>query len=70
MEIGGAEFIMGFSNEVEDDETPKVALKVVVFGMDDMETAQAVYERISATLVNMDPNLELSANTGDNSAIN
>ena len=70
MEIGGAEFIMGFSNEVEDDETPKVALKVVVFGMDDMETAQAVYERISATLVNMDPKLELSAITGDNSAIN
>ena len=60
MEIGGAEFTRGFSKGVEDQEQHKVAMKIFVFGMDNMETAEAVYERISATLVDMDPEFALA----------
>ena len=69
MQIGGAEFTMGVSK----NNTPgdvSTALKIVVYGMEDLETAQAVFERISATLIDMDPELELAEVKGDKSNLN
>jgi len=70
MQIGGAEFTMGFAKEAEDCEDPKVALKVVVFGMDNIETAQSVYSKIAAVLRDMDPELELAEIRSDKSTLN
>ena len=69
MQIGGVEFTMGVSK----NNTPgdvSTALKIVVYGMKDLETAQAVFERISATLIDMDPELEMAEVKGDKSNLN
>ena len=70
MQIGGAEFTMGVSRETNDTGNYSMALKIVVFGMDTMETAHAVFERISATLVDMDPELEIADVEGVKSNLN
>ena len=69
MQIGGVEFTMGVSknNAPRDVST---ALKIVIYGMEDLETAQAVFERISATLIDMDPELEIAEVKGDKSNLN
>jgi len=38
--------------------------------MDSLETAQTVFERISATLMNLDPHLELVEIKGEKTALN
>ena len=69
MQIGGVEFTMGVSkNNAPGDVS--TALKIVVYGLEDLETAQAVFERISATLIDMDPELELAEVKGDKSNLN
>ena len=69
MQIGGVEFTMGVSkNNAPGDVS--TALKIVVYGMEDLETAQAVFERISATLIDMDPELEMTEVKGDKSNLN
>jgi len=49
-----------------DHSTPKI----VVYGMEDLETAEAVFERISATLIDMDPELKMAEVKGDKSNLN
>jgi len=69
MQIGGVEFTMGVSkNNAPGDVS--TALKIVVYGTEDLETAQAVFERISATLIDMDPELEIAEVKGDKSNLN
>ena len=69
MQIGGVEFTMGVSkNKAPGDVS--TALKIVVYGLEDLETAQAVFERISATLIDMDPELEMAEVKGDKSNLN
>ena len=69
MQIGGVEFTMGVSkNNAPGDVS--TALKIVVYGLEDLETAQAVFERISATLIDMDPELEIAEVKGDKSNLN
>ena len=69
MQIGGVEFTMGVSkNNAPGDVS--TALKIVVYGLEDLETAQAVFERISATLIDMDPELEMTEVKGDKSNLN
>ena len=69
MQIGGVEFTMGVSkNNAPGDVS--TALKIVVYGMEDLETAQAVFERISATLIDMDPGLEMAEVKGEKSNLN
>ncbi len=64
------EFTMGVSKETTDPDNMKMALKIVVYGMDSLETAQIVFERISATLLNLDPHLELAEIKGEKTALN
>ena len=59
MQIGGVEFTMGVTKHDAPGDV-STALKIVVYGMKDLETAQAVFERISATLIDMDPDIGLS----------
>ena len=69
MQIGGAEFTMGVAR----DNAPgnvSTALKIIVYGMEDLETAQAVFERISATLMDIDPELEIAEVKGDKAKLN
>ena len=69
MQIGGVEFTMGVSkNNAPGDVS--TALKIVVYGLENLETAQAVFERISATLIDMDPELEIAEVKGDKSNLN
>ena len=70
MEIGGAEFVMGVSKDTTDPDDVTMALKLVVYGMDSMETAQTVFEKLSQTLLSMDSQLELSEIKGDQTHIN
>ena len=70
MEIGGAEFVMGVSKDTNDPHDFTMALKLVVYGMDSMETAQTVFEKLSQTLLSMDSQLELSEIKGDQTHIN
>ena len=69
MQIGGVEFTMGVSKNNSPGDA-STALKIVVYGMEDLETAQAVFERISATLIDMDPELEMAEVKGDKSNLN
>ena len=69
MQIGGVEFTMGVSKNNPPGDV-STALKIVVYGMEDLETAQAVFERISATLIDMDPELEMAEVKGDKSNLN
>ena len=70
MRIEGAEFVLGVSKETDDLDDYAMALKLVVFGMDSMETANIVFERLSEALLALDPQLELSEVKGDKSHIN
>ena len=70
MEIGGAEFVMGVSKDTNDPDDFTMALKLEVYGMDSMETAQTVFEKLSQTLLSMDSQLELSEIKGDQTHIN
>lgn len=70
MEIGGAEFVMGVSKDTNAPDDFTMALKLVVYGMDSMETAQTVFEKLSQTLLSMDSQLELSEIKGDQTHIN
>ena len=47
-----------------------MALKIVVFGMDTMQTSQAVFERLSSTLLEIDPELEIAEAKGDKANLN
>ena len=69
MQIGGVEFTMGVSKNNSPGDV-STALKIVVYGLEDLETAQAVFERISATLIDMDPELEMAEVKGDKSNLN
>ena len=69
MQIGGVEFTMGVSKNNSPGDV-STALKIVVYGLEDLETAQAVFERISATLIDMDPELEIAEVKGDKSNLN
>ena len=69
MQIGGVEFTMGVTKHNAPGDV-STALKIVVYGMEDLETAQAVFERISATLIDMDPELEIAEVKGDKSNLN
>ena len=69
MQIGGVEFTMGVSKNNSPGDV-STALKIVVYGMEDLETAQAEFERISATLIDMDPELEMAEVKGDKSNLN
>ena len=69
MQIGGVEFTMGITKHNAPGNVT-TALKIVVYGMGDLETAQAVFERISATLIDMDPELEMAEVKGDKSNLN
>ena len=46
------------------------ALKLIVCGMEDLKTAQAVFARISATLMDIDPELEIAEVKGDKAKLN
>jgi len=70
MQIGGAEFTMGVSRETNDTGNYSIALKIVVFGMDTMQTSQAVFERLSSTLLEIDPELEIAEAKGDKANLN
>ena len=70
MQIGGAEFTMGVSRETNDTGNYSMALKIVVFGMDTMQTSQAVFERLSSTLLEIDPELEIAEAKGDKANLN
>ena len=70
MQIGGAEFTMGVSRETNDTGNYSMALKIVVFGMDTMQTSQAVFERLSSTLLEFDPELEIAEAKGDKANLN
>ena len=69
MQIGGVEFTMGVTKNNSPGDV-STALKIVVYGLEDLETAQAVFERISATLIDMDPELEIAEVKGDKSNLN
>ena len=69
MQIGGGEFTMGVTKHDAPGDV-STALKIVVYGMKDLETAQAVFERISATLIDMDPELEIAEEKGVKSNLN
>ena len=69
MQIGGVEFTMGVTKHDAPGDV-STALKIVVYGMKDLETAQAVFERISATLIDMDPELEIAEVKGPKSNLN
>lgn len=58
MEIGGAELNMGVSKSEDDENELTMTLKIVVYGMDSLETAEAVYHRLRTTLVDIVPQLE------------
>ena len=70
MYIGGAEFTIGLSKEKNEIDDDSIALKIIVYGMDNMETANEVFEVLSQTLVNLDPELVLAELKGDKSHIN
>ena len=69
MQIGGVEFTMGVTKHDAPGDV-STALKIVVYGMKDLETAPAVFERISATLIDMDPELEIAEVKGHKSNLN
>ena len=70
VEIGGAEFTIGVSQNTEDSVDRSLALKVVIYGMDSLETADIVLERMLSTLVDIDPQLEMAELKYDKAAMN
>ena len=70
MEIGGAEFNMGVAKSEDGKKEVTMALKIVVYGMDSLETAEAVCHRLTTTLLDMDPELELAEIKNNKSALN
>jgi hypothetical protein len=59
MEIGGAELTIGISKDTQDPDDFSMALKVVVFGMDGLETTEIISKAIMDTLLTLDPELEI-----------
>ena len=70
MHIGGAEFVMGVSLETDDMDDYAMALKIIVYGMDNNDTVNQVFEALSQALLKLDPQLELAEIKGDKSHIN
>tara|TARA_R100000329_G_scaffold145994_1_gene132116 strand:- start:663 stop:875 length:213 start_codon:yes stop_codon:yes gene_type:complete len=70
MHIGGAEFVMGVSQETDDMDDYSMALKIIVYGMDNNDTVNKVFEALSQALLTLDPQLELAEIKGDKSHIN
>ena len=70
MEIGGAEFVLGVSKKTEDPDDISMALKMVVYGMDSLETAQSVFEKMTETLLALDPQLQIVENRGEGQVLN
>ena len=70
MEIGGGEFVMGVSKKTENPDDFSMALKMVVYGMDSLETAQSVFEKLSETLLALDPQLQIAENEGEDQVLN
>ena len=59
MVIGGAELTVGISKDTEDPDDFSMALKIVIFGMDGLETTEIVSKSIMDTLRTLDPELEI-----------
>jgi hypothetical protein len=59
MVIGGAELTVGISKDTQDPDDFSMALKVVVFGMDGLETTEIISKAIMDTLLTLDPELEI-----------
>ena len=55
MVIGGAELTVGISKDTEDPDDFSMALKIVIFGMDGLETTEIVSKSIMDTLRTLDP---------------
>ena len=70
MHIGGAEFVMGVSQETDDMDDYSMALKIIVYGMDNNDTVNQVFEALSQALIKLDPQQELAEIKGDKSHIN
>ena len=58
MEIEGAELNMDVAKSEDGENELTMTLKIVVYGMDSLETAEAVCHRLTATLLDMVPQLE------------
>ena len=70
-EIGGAKFNIGvMAGTPSADGEGNHVLKVVVFGMDTIETVEVVSENISGILCAIDPKLELRDARGEGPTIN
>lgn len=67
MVIGGAEFTIGVSKETTDPDDFSLALKIVVFGMDTMETTEMVGHELTKALLKLDPELEIKEHEYDKS---
>jgi hypothetical protein len=70
VEIGGAEFTIGVSNSTDDPDDRSLALKMVIYGMDSLETTENVLERLAQTLLDIDPELQLQEIKGEKSDLN
>ena len=69
VEIGGAEFTIGVSKSTDDPDDQSLALKIVVYGMDSLETTENVLERLFQTLQDIDPELQLQESNKEKSAL-
>lgn len=67
MVIGGAEFTIGVSKETTDPDDFSLALKIVVFGIDTMETAEIIGQELTKTLLKLEPELEIKDHEHDKS---
>ena len=70
MQIGGAEFVLGLSKDLNEDNEYLMGLKLTVYGIDSMETTQKIFEALSEVLLDLDSGLELAAVDGEKSHIN
>ena len=70
VEIGGAEFTIGVSKSTDNPDDQSLALKIVVYGMDSLETTENVLERLAQTLLDIDPELHLEEIKGEKSDLN
>ncbi|MDC0190224.1 hypothetical protein OAJ77_03225 [Rhodospirillales bacterium] len=69
VEIGGAEFTIGVSKSTDNPDDQSLALKIVVYGMDSLETTENVLERLFQTLQDIDPELQLQESNKEKSAL-
>ena len=59
MKIQRANFEVGMGQSTNDEDDVVLAVKIEIFGLDTMETAKSVCARVSATLMEMEPQLKL-----------